>query len=293
MMEETAEVSDFLEVSDLFSRRIDECRVNVDNAISSEIRLFKDSPFFELLTYALTGGKRLRPILLLLAFQSVGGSEKDPFPAAVAIELIHSCSLVIDDIIDEDLTRRDVAAFHSSYGLKISLLNAEMLVSIMLDMTARCSDPRVTHALAQAVSSLGIGTFEELAVYRRKQPIGIREYIRILKKKTASIFEASAKMGALLAGAQENEINALCDYGRLLGLAYQIQDDLADREDDLSRDLSSYLRGKSKDEFYLRELSTSYIAEAKQRLQELKSSEAKSLLFKLADTIAKRPLTGP
>ena len=287
-MEATLAVSDCLDASDLFSRRIDEYRVIVDNAVSSEIRRFKNSPFFEPLTYALTGGKRLRPILLLLAFQSVGGSEKDPLPAAVAIELIHSCSLVIDDIIDEDLTRRDVAAFHSSYGLKISLLNAEMLVSIMLDLTARCSDPRVTYALAQAASSLGMGTFEELAVYKGKRPIDIREYISILKKKTACIFEASAKIGALLAGAQENEINALCDYGRLLGLAYQIKDDLADREDDPSRELRSYILGKSKGEFYLRELSATYVAEAKERLQELKSSEAKSLLFKLADTMAMR-----
>lgn len=292
-MEATLEVSDRLEASDLFSRRIDEYRVIVDNAVSNEIRRFKDSPFFKHLIYALAGGKRLRPILLILAFQSVGDSEKDPLPAAVAIELLHSCSLVIDDIIDEDSRRRDVAAFHSSYGLKISLLNAEVLVSIMLDMTATCSDPRVTHALAQATSSLGIGTFEELAVYKRKRPVDIREYLSILKKKTASMFEASAKMGALIAGAQENEINALCDYGRLVGLAYQIQDDLADREDDPSRDLLSYIRGKSTGEFYLRELSASYIAEAKERLQELKSSEAKSLLFKLADTIAMRSLTEP
>jgi octaprenyl-diphosphate synthase len=289
-MEATLE-GDCLAVSDLFSRRIAEYRVIVDNAVSREIRRFKDSPFFEPLTCALRGGKRLRPILLLLAFQSVGGSEKDPLPAAVAIELLHSCSLVIDDIIDEDLTRRDVAAFHSSYGLKISLLNAEMLVSMMLDMTATCSDPRVTHALALAASSLGIGTFEELAVYKRKRPVDIHEYTSILKKKTASMFEASTTMGALIAGAQDNEINALCDYGRLVGLAYQIQDDITDREDDPSRELRSYILGKSKGEFYLRELSASYIAEAKERLQELKSSEAKSLLFKLADTMAMRSLT--
>jgi octaprenyl-diphosphate synthase len=192
---------------------------------------------------------------------------------------------MIDDIIDEDLTRRDTEAFHASYGLKISLLNTEMLLSIMLDIVARCLDHRVTQVLAQAVSSLGTGAFEELAVYTTKQPIGKREYINILKKKTAFLFEASAMTGALLAGARENEINALSDYGRLLGLAYQIQDDLVDWEDDPSRSLLSFLDGDSKNEQYLQELSTSYITEAKQRLQELKPSEAKNLLIKLADAI--------
>ena len=91
--------------------------------------------------------------------------------------------------------------------------------------------------------------------------------------------------GALVAGARENEINALSDYGRLLGLAYQIQDDIVDREEDTSHSLLTFLDGKSKDGKYLQDLSTSYIVEAKQRLQELKSSEARNLLIKLAESI--------
>ena len=283
-MEESAEIT----FSDVFSNKMDDYRVIVDDAISGELHRMRDSPFFEPLNYALTGGKRLRPILLLLAFQSVTRSESDPLPAAVAVEMIHSTSLLIDDIIDEDLTRRDVEAFHASYGLKMSLLNAEMLLSLLMDISARCFDHRIMQVLAQAASSMGIGTFEELAVYAGKQPIGTREYLNILEKKTAFLFEASAKMGALVALAQENEINALSDYGRLIGLAYQIQDDMADRGDDPSRSLLSYLRGKSKDEQYLQELTTSYIAEAKQLLEELKPSEAKNLLIKLADVIGMR-----
>ena len=280
-MEESAKVT----FSDVFSNKMDDYRVAVDDAISGELHRMRDSPFFGPLNYALTGGKRLRPILLLLAFQSVTRSERDPLPAAVAVEIIHSSSLIIDDIIDEDLTRRDVEAFHASYGLKMSLLNAEMLMSILLDVTAKCSDHRITQVLAQATSNLGTGTHEELAVYVGKQPIGTREYLNILEKKTAFLFAASARMGALVALAHENEINALSDYGRLLGLAYQIRDDIADREDDPSRSLLSYLYGKSKDEQDLQELAALYIAEAKQRLQELKSSEARNLLIKLADVI--------
>jgi len=289
-MEESAEIT----LSDIFPDKMDDYRVIVDSAIASELRRREGSPFFEPLTHALKGGKRLRSVLLLLAFQSVGGrqsihffrnSTRDPLPAAVAMEIIHSGSLMIDDIIDEDLTRRDIEAFHASYGLKISLLNAEMLFSLVLDIVARYLDDRVTQVLAQAVSSLGTGAFEELAVYTTKQPISAREYINILQNKTAFLFEASAMTGALVAGAQENEISALSDYGRLLGLAYQIQDDIVDQEEDTSHSLLSFLDGKSNDGKYLQELSTSYIVEAKQRLQELESSEARNRLIKLADSI--------
>jgi octaprenyl-diphosphate synthase len=155
----------------------------------------------------------------------------------------------------------------------------------VLDIVARYLDHRVTQVLAQAVSALGTGAFEELAVYTTKQPIGAREYINILNNKTAFLFEASAMTGALVAGARKNEIDALADYGRLLGLAYQIQDDIVDREEDTSHNLLSFVDGNSKDGKYLQELSTSYIVEAKQRLQELRSSEARNLLIKLADSI--------
>jgi octaprenyl-diphosphate synthase len=288
-MEESAEIT----FSDTLPDKIDDYRVIVDNAIASELRRREGSPFFEPLTYALRGGKRLRSVLLLLAFQSVAGGQnihgfrnsmRDPLPAAVAMEVIHSGSIMIDDIIDEDLTRRDIDAFHASYGLKISLLNELMLLSLVLDMAASL-DHRVARVLAKALSSLGTGAFEELAVYTTKQPIGAREYINILNKKTAFLFEASAMTGALVAGARENEIDALSDYGRLLGLAYQIQDDIVDWEEEPSRSLLSFLDGKSKDEKYLQELSTSFIVEAKQRLQELKSSEAKNRLIELADSV--------
>ncbi|MGZ4944771.1 MAG: polyprenyl synthetase family protein [Halobacteriota archaeon] len=281
-------VSDY---SDFFSDMMDEYRVTVDNAISNELRRLEDSPFFEPLSYALTGGKRLRPILLLLAFQSTRGLARDPLPPAVAVEIIHSGSLAIDDIIDEDLTRRDIEAFHKSYGLKISLLNTEMLLSIMLDIVGRCLDHRVAQVLAQAVSNLGTGAFEELTVYTAKQTIDMDEYLSILYKKTGFLFEASARIGALVAGAQENEVDALSDYGRLIGLAYQMQDDIVDRKEKPMDSLATYLDDKFRDGQHLEALSASYVAEAKERLKELEPSEAKHLLMTLADIIGTRAAT--
>ncbi|MGZ4847797.1 MAG: polyprenyl synthetase family protein [Halobacteriota archaeon] len=266
---------------------MNEYRITVDKAITNELHRFEDSPFFETLTYSLKGGKRLRPILLLLAFQTAGGLARDPLPGAVAVEVIHSGSLSIDDIIDEDLTRRDIEAFHKSYGLKISLLNTEMLFAVILDVVAGL-DHQVTQVLAQTLSNLGNGAFEELEVYTTKRTLDMDEYLSILYKKTGFLFEASAKIGALVAGAQENEVNALADYGRLIGLAYQMQDDIVDRKEKPMDSLASYLDGKFKDGQHLEALSASYVVEAKERLEELEPSETKDLLATLADIIGKR-----
>ncbi len=277
---------------DVFLAEIDNYRVTVDNAILSELHQRKDSPFFTPLSNALKGGKRLRPILLLLAFESVDGvrSRKDPLPAAVAVELIHLGSLIEDDIIDRDLMRRETEAFHSVYGPEISLLSTFEMLSMILDITARYLNPRITRALAQVISRMSIGEFEELKIYKSGRPVSADEYINMISKKTASLFQASATIGTIIAGAHEKEINALTDYGRLLGIAYQIQDDLMDQEEDETTNVLSLLDTRLDKEECLQELSTSYLLEAKQRLQELKTSESKSNLIALADFIGMRTI---
>jgi octaprenyl-diphosphate synthase len=278
--------------SDVFLAEMDKYRVTVDNAILTELHQRKDSPFFTPLSNALKGGKRLRPILLLLAFESVdgGGLGKDPLPAAVAVELIHSGSLIEDDIIDRDLMRRETATFHSVYGPEISLLSTFEMLSMILDITARYLNPRITRALARVISRMSNGEFEELKIYKRGQPVSTDEYINIISKKTASLFQASATIGTIIAGAHEDEINALSDYGRLLGIAYQIQDDLMDQGEDKTINVLSLLDTRLEKEKYLQELSTSYLLEARRRLQELKTSESKSNLIALADLVGMRAI---
>jgi octaprenyl-diphosphate synthase len=271
--------------SSLLSTAMRDCRVKVDSAILDELNQHKDSVFFTPLKRALKGGKRLRPILLVLSFESVdSGESENPFPAAVAVELAHLESLIHDDIIDRDLLRRERQSFHVSYGQEMALLSADFILSIVLDITARYNDPKLPRALALATARMSEGEFEEVKAFRDARTLSGDEYIDIISKKTASLFEASATIGAMVGKAREHEAKALSNYGRLLGVAYQIRDDIADMGKSKQNSIVSFL-GEDIRSNCLDEMSKSKILEAKKNLKELRSSEAKNLLMELADFV--------
>ncbi len=271
--------------SDILPARINDYRIKVDNAILGELNKRKDSICYKCLTNAIKGGKRLRPILLVLSFECMNGQGVDPFPAAVAVELIHLESLIHDDIIDRDSLRRENAAFHALYGHEMALLSADFILSMVLDITAHYSNPRVTRTLALATSRLCEGELKELRAYKNKQMLKEDEYFDIISKKTAALFEASAKIGAIISGATEDEIQVLSDYARLLGIAYQIRDDISDWEKS-STELLTLLDTNLEKKQYLQWIFASYIREAKEKLEKLKPSDARDLLFQLADFIS-------
>jgi octaprenyl-diphosphate synthase len=247
--------------------------------------------FYKPLMKALKGGKRLRPILLILSAESVNRQQIDPFPAAVAIELAHTESLIHDDIIDRDFLRRQAATFHAVYGNEMALLSADFILSMILEITSRYSDQRIAHTLARATSEMCEGELEELMAYKNTQRLSEDEYIKIISKKTASLFEASTKIGAIIAGAQNSEVNALSEYGRFLGIAYQIQDDIADLRNTTTINILKLLdRDSEKIKVAFLEKSVSYISEATQKLERLKASVAKDLLIKLADSVASQTI---
>src|SRR5512136_2968022 len=138
-------------------------RTKIDNAILAELGRRRDSVYFEPLQQAVEGGKRIRPILLVLSFECVNRGESDPYPAAVAVELAHLESLIHADIIDRDFQRRGTAVFHALYGHEMALLSADFILSLILDLTARYEDPRVARKLAWATSSMCEGELEELS----------------------------------------------------------------------------------------------------------------------------------
>jgi octaprenyl-diphosphate synthase len=260
-------------------------RTRIDNAILTELSRSIGSVYFEPLKQAVKGGKRIRPTLLVLSFECVNRGRSDPYPAAVAVELAHLESLIHDDIIDRDFQRRGTTVFHALYGHEMALLSADFILSMILGIAARQEDPRVGRILAWATSSMCEGELEELNVYKSKKTVSVQEYIRIVLKKTASLFEASATIGAVVGGAQKDEVRALSNYARQLGIAYQVQDDIADLgKGGVVENLSiPYARlGRAR---FLREISVSHIHEAKESLRELRTSGAKNLLVKLADLI--------
>jgi len=275
--------------SDSFSTTIASYRAQVDVALQKELSQRRESPFFVPFTDAFTGGKRLRPVLLLIAYDSVRGQDDDPLPAAVAVELAHMESLIHDDIIDGDEARRDATAFHARYGQEMALLSADFILSMILSIAARYSDLRIMSALATATAQMCEGELMERLVGETNETVPPEVYQRIVLKKTASLFEAAATMGALIGGATAVDLSALAAYARALGVAYQIHDDITDWEQSRTITLDLQDTHHSQKE-YLFETAKEFVGEAVDSLRPLKSSEAKQNLVQLAESVDRQAI---
>jgi len=163
----------------------------------------------------LAGGRRVRPLLLLAACDALEGDWRNAVRQAVAVEFIHTASLIHDDIIDSSPTRRGVATVHEKFGVPTALLTGDVLCFVAIELGAAA--PGVAAILARACREMCIG--EAMAVG-----------IEAAEKKTASLFAAAAEIGALAAGAEPSETARLRHYGFLLGMAYQLRDDQLDGE---------------------------------------------------------------
>ncbi len=254
----------------------------IEEAIKVELNRYKESNFYGSLRYALEGGKRIRPIILLLSAESIGKRDTNALPVAVAIELLHTESIIHDDILDNEILRRNRPAFHIRYGLGASLLTADFVFGIILDIASRYEDKKIAKELSSVALRMCEGEFGELKIDPKIYQLSWDEYLKLISQKTASLFEASAKIGGIVGGGNEDEIEALSNYGHLLGTAYQIQDDIQDwgKEDKVANALKIEQNDKLS---YLRKMSERYAIEAKQRLKSLKDTNAKRHLIDLAD----------
>jgi geranylgeranyl pyrophosphate synthase len=173
------------------------------------------------------GGKRLRPRLALLAYDAAGGRDLEAaLPLATAIEIIHTATLIHDDINDHSDLRRNRPTINALWGTTIALLTGDFLFTKAYQLMATYP-PQLNAALADACVALVEG--ETLQVETAKSATLDRDtYIRIISKKTASLFAAAARLGALQAGADEAVVAALDTYGHNVGLAFQIVDDVLD-----------------------------------------------------------------
>ena len=133
-------------------------------AIDRELERYSDSRFFGPLRYALEGGKRIRPVVALLSAESVGSKDDRVLDAAVAVELLHAESIIHDDIIDQEVSRRGRAAFHVRYGYSTSLLTADFVFAMILAIAARYPDRRVAHTLSNAALQMCEGEYMELTI---------------------------------------------------------------------------------------------------------------------------------
>ena len=199
----------------------------IEDTLWCELNLYSWSEFYAPLKYACEGGKRIRPLILVLSAESVGKCDNDAYLAASAIELLHTESIIHDDIVDEEKERRGKTTFHVKYGYNMSILTADFVLGIILNIAAKLKDPRVANELANAALKMSEGEMLEVRL-DSAQNLLFDDYINVVTYKTASLFEASSKIGAIIGGGNEEQTTALTNFGRYIGIAYQIHDDLMD-----------------------------------------------------------------
>ena len=249
------------------------------------------SSFHEPLLYATHGGKRIRPLILMLSAEAVGVPSTKTDLASVAVELLHTESIIHDDIIDEQIKRRDRDSFHKRYGNNTSILSADFVFGIILEIASRYNDPRVAKELSLAAIKMCEGEQRELNMNARKVPWV--EYLTVSSEKTAALFQTSSKLGAIIGGGNEEEIDGLAGFGVNLGIAYQIHDDILDWETD--KKFSNEMKISEDDEeneyvtlMKLKEMANVYAENAKNSLDVIRDSEQKEFLHDLADFTIRR-----
>jgi octaprenyl-diphosphate synthase len=259
----------------------------IEDALKREVDLYSWSEFHAPLRYACEGGKRIRPLILVLSAECIKSKkvEPDAYLAASAIELLHTESIIHDDIIDEENQRRGKPSFHVKYGYNSSILTADFVLGVILNISSKLKDPRIINELSNAATKMTEGEMMEIKL-GKEMDITEDDYIKVLEFKTASLFEASAKIGAITGGGEEDQIHTMTSFGNLLGIAYQIHDDLIDWSNE-NRLFNMLVRknGKPKDFVdQMDKLYQSYASKAKNELRKISTqSEAKRHLEHLTD----------
>lgn len=178
------------------------------------------------------GGKRLRPYLVVKSCEILGGTVKQAIPAATSVEMIHNFTLVHDDIMDNDDMRRGVLTVHKRFGLPVAILAGDVLFSKAFETIS--SDPNVSEKVSRALVSrlskacvnVCEGQLLDIRMAQNPKLPSETQYTKMIEKKTAALFEVSCSMGAISANPNRKDILNLSSFGKNLGIAFQIVDDL-------------------------------------------------------------------
>ncbi len=179
------------------------------------------------------GGKRLRPALLLLCCGALGFKGDQRFNMAAVVEFIHTATLLHDDVVDESMLRRGNATANARFGNPASVLVGDFLYSRAFQMMVDAQSMRIMQVLADATNVIAEGEVMQLM---NMHNAGLDEagYLQVIRSKTAKLFEASARVGAILSGADTLQEEACAEYGQALGTAFQVIDDVLDYAGDAS-----------------------------------------------------------
>lgn len=202
-------------------------------ALKERIARWGNAPktLLETMRYSLfAGGKRLRPALALGAAEMICGDDTVALPAACALEMIHTYSLIHDDLpaMDNDDLRRGRPTSHKVFGEASAILAGDALLTMAFDVAAECGDIRVVREIAQAAGVEGMVGGQQLDLEAEGQTLSFEALRHVHAFKTGSLIRVSVRAGAMLAGANEKQLELLTRYGENLGLAFQIMDDILD-----------------------------------------------------------------
>jgi octaprenyl-diphosphate synthase len=191
-----------------------------------------------------SGGKRLRPLLMVLSARVCGYNGTYEKTFSTALEYLHTATLLHDDLVDDASLRRGKPVAHSAWGNSISVLVGDYLLARALSISAGTGSLRVIQILAELTESMSQGEVHQLM---RKGDISLteEEYLEVIRRKTAVLFEAACRVSAIIADAPQKEETALAEYGYNLGIAFQMADDLFDytlQTSELGKEVGADLR---------------------------------------------------
>src|SRR5207249_7642258 len=175
-----------------------------------------------------TGGKRCRPLLVVLSNEALGGDPRNALEAAAAVEIIHAATLVFDDLIDRDQVRRGAPTIHMAFSNEKALTSGLFLASKGVQLLSNYKNPEVMRMIGFALVDVSKG---ELPDVLSDRSASVSECIAIADLKTATLFASAAGIGAAVAGVEGKDLVGMQKYGRASGMTFQIRDDMLDFED--------------------------------------------------------------
>ncbi len=215
-----------LKTLDIFSSIAEDLQ-RVESTIEEALAT-PDKMLDEVSTHLLrAGGKRIRPALVLLTSKFPGAAAERVVPVAVAVELIHMATLVHDDVVDKATVRRGLPTVNAKWSNQVSVLTGDYLFAKAFSMLAQTGNPRVVQIMADVVFEMSRGEIAQIASYFDVNQTEEQYYERIAQK-TGYLIAECCRLGAIVAGAEENQVQALYNYGMGVGLSFQIADDLLD-----------------------------------------------------------------
>lgn len=218
-------------ISPDFERTLLELRSTIHRSLMEHTNASYPASLYQPIKYFLEiGGKRLRPSLTLLACRAVGGRIEDALSSAVAIELLHNFTLVHDDIMDQDDLRRGHPTVHKRWNEAVAILSGDGLIG--LAYRALLNSPADTiHRVMRIFTEGVIKVCEGQAIdkdFEERPEVSLDQYFDMIEKKTGALISIATEIGGIIAKAEEKYIEALREYGALIGRAFQIQDDILD-----------------------------------------------------------------